>query len=86
MTSWWIRDSNVPYVYVQAFVTPEGKHKILLLNKRDRSFEVAIPGGDGAEITYVDETTGFQPPVVAHLNGDHTTLRGLEVAVVTFSK
>lgn len=78
--------SNLPYVYAQGFVTHDGKHKLLLINKRDRTFEVAIPGGDGAEITYVDETTGFQPPAVAHLGGDQATLRGLGVAVVTFSK
>jgi hypothetical protein len=78
--------SSLPYVYVQGFVTSEGKHKLLLVNKRDRSFEVAIPGGDGAEIAYIDQTTGFQPPAVAQLSGDHATLAGLGVAVVTFSK
>ena len=77
--------SSLPYVCVQGFVTREGKHKLLLINKRDRSFEVSIPGGDGAEITYVDQTTGFQPPAVAHLSGDHATLQGLGVAVVTLS-
>jgi hypothetical protein len=77
--------SSLPYVCVQGFVTREGKHKLLLINKRDRSFEVSIPGGDGAEITYVDQTTGFQPPAVAHLTGDHATLQGLGVAVVTLS-
>jgi hypothetical protein len=67
-------------------VTSDGKHKLLLINKRDRSFEVSIPGGDGAQIAYIDQTTGFQPPAVAQLSGDHTTLQSLAVAVVTLSK
>ena len=78
--------SSLPYVYAQGFVTPDGKHRLLLVNKRDRSFEVSIPGGDGIEISYVDQTTGFQPPAVAHLNGDRVNLQGLAVAIVTVSK
>jgi len=78
--------SSLPYVYVQGFATSDGKHKLLLINKRDRSFEVAIPGGNGALITYIDQTTASQPPAVAQLNGDHATLQGLAVAVVTLSK
>ncbi len=77
--------SNLPYVYAYGFVTRDGKHKLLLINKRNRSFEVSIPGGAGAAIAYVDQTTGFNPPGVAHLNGDQTTLGGLAVAVVTLS-
>jgi hypothetical protein len=67
-------------------VTRDGKHKLLLVNKRDRSFEVAIPGGDGAEVAYIDQTTGFQPPATAHLSGENLALQGLSVAVVTLSK
>ena len=78
--------SSLPYVYAQGFVTRDGKHKVLLINKRDRSFEVSIPGGDGAQIAYIDQTTGFEPPAVAQWSGDHTTLQGLAVAVVTLSK
>jgi hypothetical protein len=78
--------SSLPYVYAQGFVTRDGKHKLLLVNKRDRSFEVAIPGGDGAEVAYIDQTTGFQPPATAHLSGENLALQGLSVAVVTLSK
>jgi len=67
-------------------VTHDGKHRLLLVNKRDRSFDSTIPGGDGAEVAYIDETTGFEPPAVSHLSGDQLALRGLAVAVVTFSK
>ena len=77
---------TIPYVYAKGFLTREGKRKLLLVNKRDRSFDLSIPGGDGAEVTYVDQTTGFQPPATAHLTGDQVTLRGLGVAVVTLQK
>jgi hypothetical protein len=78
--------SSTGYVFAQGFVTHDGKHRLLLVNKRDRSFDSTIPGGDGAEVAYIDETTGFEPPAVSHLSGDQLALRGLAVAVVTFSK
>jgi hypothetical protein len=42
-----------------------------------------MAGSSGAEVVYVDQTTGFQPPARSQLNADQMTLRGLEVAVVT---
>ena len=78
--------STAPYVYAQAFVTREGKRKLLLINKRDRSFSLSIPGINGGEIDYVDETTGFQPPAKSRLTGNQVSLRGLAVAVVTLPK
>jgi hypothetical protein len=76
--------STIPYVFAQGFVTHDGKRKLLLVNKRDRSFELFIPGSSRAEISYVDKTTGLQPPAMGQLTYDRTTLRGLAVAVVTF--
>ena len=78
--------SQSSYVYAQAFVTPQGQRKILLVNKRDRNFDLSIPGGDGSEVTYVDQTTGFEPPATARLNGDQMALRGLAVAIVSIPK
>jgi hypothetical protein len=78
--------SSSPYVFAQGVVTPDGKHRLLLINKRDRSFDSTIPGGDGAEVAYIDETTGFQPPAIAHMGGENLALQGLSVAVVTLSK
>jgi hypothetical protein len=74
---------SLPYIFGRGFVTRDGSRKLLLVNKRDRSFEVSVPGGKGAEVRYVDQTTGFQPPAVSHLNADQVTLQGLSVAVVT---
>jgi hypothetical protein len=78
--------SEIPYVYAQGFVTRDGQRKLLLVNQRDRDFDLSIAGSNGAEVMYVDQTTGFQPPATAHLNADQTTLRGLAVAVVTLPK
>ncbi len=75
-----------PYVYAQGFVARDGRHKILLVNKRDRTFEVSIPGAPGAREELVDQTTAFEPPDVTQLASDKLTLHGLAVAVVTLPK
>jgi len=71
------------YVYAIAFVTHDGKKRVLLVNKRDRAFEVPIVGASGGKLDYVDQTTGFQPPVTAKLTADTVKLGGYSVAVVT---
>jgi hypothetical protein len=76
---------GVPYVYALGSNTPEGKHKILLVNKRNRPFEVSIAGGTGATEDYVDQTTGNHAPASVHLSGDSVNLGGLGVAVVTLA-
>jgi hypothetical protein len=75
-----------PYVYGQAFVTKEGKRKLLLVNRRDRAFAAAIPDARGSTVTYVDQSTNFQPPGSAKLSENRFNLSGLEVAVVDTSK
>ena len=79
-------NSGIPYLYAQGFVTRDGKRKLLLVNQRDRDFDVSIAGSNGAEVMYVDQTTGFQPPATSHMNAEQITLRGLAVAVVTLPK
>jgi Glycosyl hydrolases family 39 len=73
-----------PYVYSLAFVKRDGSKRVLLVNKRDRTFDVTIPGASGGQIEYVDQTTGFQPPATAKQATDVTKLNGYSVAVVTF--
>jgi hypothetical protein len=75
--------ASIPYVHAQAFVTRDGKQKILLLNKRDRSFELDLAGADGGEMRYVDQTTAFGPPATSKISGNPIPLRGFAVAVVT---
>jgi len=79
-------NSGTGNVFAQGFVTRDGKRKLLLVNQRDRAFDLSIPGGSGGQVTYVDQTTGFQPPATARLEGEQTTLRGLAVAVVTLGQ
>jgi hypothetical protein len=77
-------DSSVAsYLYSLAVVKPDGKRRILLVNKRDRPFDITIPGGTGGVEEYVDQTTAFNPPASTKLSNDKLTLSGLSVAVVT---
>jgi hypothetical protein len=80
------QSSRRDYVYAQSFVSSQGERKLLLVNKRDRSFEIAIPAGTGARVEYVDQTTGFEPFRNTTLMSDHITLNGFAVAVVTLTR
>lgn len=71
------------HVYTLAFATHDGKRRLLLVNKRNRSFQVAVTGAAGGKVESVDPTTGFNPPGTARLNGETFTLQGFSVAVVT---
>ena len=77
-----IADDN-PYVYAVAFSTHDGRRRVLLINKRNRTFEVSVAGAAGGQINFVDQTTSFQPPATAKLSSDTVTLGGYSVAVVT---
>lgn len=77
-----IEDDN-PYVYSLAFLTHEGKRRVLLINKRGRKFDVVVPGASGGQVSFVDQTTSFQPPATEKLTSDHLTLGGYSVAIVT---
>jgi len=74
---------NGPYVYALGFECTDGKRKVLLVNKRNRPFEVSIPESAGATEDYVDQTTGYHAPGSTYLTGDEVSLGGLAVAVVT---
>jgi hypothetical protein len=74
---------QAPSVYGLGFVTRDGKRKLLLVNKRDRTIVASVPGASGGRLEVVDQQTAFQPPAVAQLPTDDVTLGGLAVAVVT---
>ena len=78
-----VTTSGLPYVARLAVVTKQGKHKILLVNKRDRNFDLSIPGAARAQLDYVDVTTGSRPPASAKLGSDRLTLHGFSVAVLS---
>lgn len=77
-------ESNQPYVYSLALVTRDGRKRVLLVNKRNRMFDVTIAGAAGGRLDYVDQTTGFQPPATMRLSSDIVKLGGYSVAVITF--
>jgi hypothetical protein len=72
-----------PYLYSLAFVTRDGKRRLLLVNKRDRAFDISVVGSIGGQVNYVDQTTAFNRPATAKLNTDVISLAGFSVAVVT---
>ena len=71
------------YVYSLAFSTHNGKQRVLLVNKRDRAFDVTVTGASGGQMEYVDQSTSFQPPATLKLSSDHCKLAGYSVGVVT---
>ena len=78
--------SDLPYLYAQAFVTAAGRHMLLLVNKRNRPFEVTLTGVDGPQVQLVDQSTGFRPAVSNTIVGNQISLSGFAVAVVTLTK
>jgi hypothetical protein len=73
-------------VMTQAYVSPSGERKLLLVNKRDREFEIDLPGAAEAKIQVVDQRTGSHPPASAPIAGSSFKLGGFGVAVVTLAK
>jgi hypothetical protein len=74
---------GLPSVYVQGFVARDGKRKILLINKRSHPVVLSIPSAAGAQVEFVDQTTGLNPPGSAKLPGQELGLSGFAVAVVS---
>jgi hypothetical protein len=74
-----------PQIYAaQAFVTKYGGRKMVIVNKRNRPLELQIAGGKGAQVTYVDQVTGSEPPARRTLASELLNLGGYAVAVVQF--
>jgi hypothetical protein len=70
-------------VLTQGFVSSSGERKLLVVNKRDRKFTLALPGLAGGKLEVVDQSTGSNPPATGTIEGDSFSLGGLGVAVVT---
>jgi hypothetical protein len=74
------------YVLTQGFVSSRGEREGLIVSKRDREFQLALPGIAGGRLQVVDQTTGPNPPASSTIAGDTITLGGLAVAVVTLPR
>ena len=70
----------------KAFVSPSGERKLLLVNKRDREFEISLPEAGGGKIEMIDLTTGSNPPASSSIAGSTFKLGGFGVAAVTLAK
>jgi hypothetical protein len=70
------------YVHALGFISPNGEHKILVINKRDREVELTLPQA-AKQVEFVDQISAGKPPVLQEVNSATLQLRGLEVAVVT---
>jgi hypothetical protein len=70
------------YYAAQAFTSPDGERKILVVNKRNRPLRIRIADGEGSHMDYVDVRTGDNPPASVKLQGDNVTLNGYAVAVI----
>jgi hypothetical protein len=77
---------HTPGIFAQAFVTPAGVRKILLINKRNHSVQLNIPKGKDSVEQWVDQHTAEQPPARRTLAHNHLRLGGLGVAVITLGK
>ena len=71
-----------PSVYALGFISPEGKKKVLLVNKRDRVAQLRLTGASRGRLEVVDQDTGFNPAASSILASDQVTLSGFAVAVV----
>jgi len=71
------------YVYALGAIDRDRTRHLLVVNTRNRAFELKLPGATGATVARVDQTTGFQPPATAQMSGETLTLGGFAVAVVT---
>lgn len=71
------------FVHAQGFVTRGGKHKLLLISKRDHEIEVPLTGAANATASVVDQTTQGNPARSEMLSGNSFRLPGYGVAVIT---
>jgi hypothetical protein len=75
-----------PYICSMAVIAKNGKRRVLLVNKRNREFNVSIKGAKDGRVEFVDQITGFDPPSSQILGSDKITLNGFAVAIVTLGK
>lgn len=69
-------------LYAQGFISPTGKRKVLLVNKRDRPIDVTVVGALGGNEQRVDQSTAG-PATARILTHDTFQLTALAVSVVT---
>ena len=76
-------NSGSPYIYALGFIKRDGSRKLLLVNKRERSFDLTLPQ-TAKQVEAVNHTTKADPPAKTFPASDKLVLHEQEVAVVTF--
>jgi hypothetical protein len=77
-------ESRLPAVAAQGYRSPGGHRKLLLVNKRDRTVQIALPADTaGGRVESVDTATAEGPPRAAVLAGPILELAPFAVSVVT---
>jgi hypothetical protein len=71
-------------IFALGFIGQGGEHKLLLVNKRGRPAEVALPQ-PAKKVEFVDQTTKSDPPAVREVNESKYVLGAYGVAVLTLS-
>jgi hypothetical protein len=69
-------------IYLQAFLKPDGKRKILLVNKREKPAELLVSGAAGGKVEIVDEFTTAKPKS-STIGSGVLRLNSFAVAVIT---
>jgi hypothetical protein len=79
-----VATSGAPqFVHAQGFLTRDGTHKLLLINKRNHDIQVPLTTASGATAAVVDQTTQGAPARIETLTGSSFRLPGFAVAVLT---
>jgi len=73
---------NGPPVFAQAFLSPSGAKKMLILNKDSVQRDAVITGATGATMYTVDLSTGFGPARSQVLSSDSFSMDKFAVAVL----
>jgi hypothetical protein len=79
-----LASSIAGYVESQAYVTPTGR-KLLMINKRNRAIDVALPNAEGATILTVDSQSAESPARRITQTGGTFTLQPFAVTVVSWN-
>jgi len=72
-----------PRIYVQAFLTSDGRKKILLVNKSSEDTSITVPGENGGSEVHVDEASKNLKIRRHRVESDSITLHGFSVMTVT---
>jgi hypothetical protein len=72
-------------IYVQAFISPDGQRRVLLVNEQDAPNSAVIPEAKGARIHYVESRSGTARYEERVAGSDMVTLGALDVAVLTIT-